>query len=93
MSLQSLAPRGVFLGLVTLMLLGFLWEIVLAPLRPGGSWLALKILPLVLLVPGAMRGARSIRDLDGVVERVVFPMPRGLASGNKAPETGAQRTP
>ena len=58
MSLQSLAPRGVFLGLVTLVLLGFLWEIVLAPLRPGGSWLALKILPLALLVPGAMRGAR-----------------------------------
>ncbi len=33
-------------------------------------------------------GARSIRDLDGVVESVVFPMPRSLAAGNKAPETG-----
>ena len=50
---------------------------------------------LVREVVEALRslGARSIRDLDGVVERVVFPMPRGLASGNKAPETGAQRTP
>jgi 4-hydroxy-3-methylbut-2-enyl diphosphate reductase len=36
-------------------------------------------------------GAQSVRNLDGVVERVVFPMPRGLASGNKSPETGAQR--
>ncbi len=37
-------------------------------------------------------GAASVRDLDGVVESVVFPMPRGLASGTKAPETGAART-
>jgi hypothetical protein len=36
-------------------------------------------------------GAQSVRDLDGVVEKVVFPMPKGLAAGNKAPETGAGR--
>ncbi|HVF65047.1 MAG TPA: 4-hydroxy-3-methylbut-2-enyl diphosphate reductase [Casimicrobiaceae bacterium] len=34
-------------------------------------------------------GASEVRNLDGVVENVVFPMPKGLASGNKAPETGA----
>ena len=34
-------------------------------------------------------GAQSVRNLDGVVEKVVFPMPRGLASGHKPPETGA----
>jgi 4-hydroxy-3-methylbut-2-enyl diphosphate reductase len=39
-------------------------------------------------------GAQGVRNLDGVVESVVFPvfpMPKGLASGNKAPETGAGR--
>jgi 4-hydroxy-3-methylbut-2-enyl diphosphate reductase len=36
-------------------------------------------------------GAGEVSDLDGVVEKVVFPMPRGLAAGNKAPETGAGR--
>jgi 4-hydroxy-3-methylbut-2-enyl diphosphate reductase len=36
-------------------------------------------------------GASSVRDLDGVVEKVVFPMPKRLAAGNKAPETGAGR--
>jgi len=36
-------------------------------------------------------GAQAVRDLDGVVEKVVFPMPKGLASGQKAPETGAGR--
>ena len=28
--------------------------------------------------------------IDGVVERVVFPMPKGLASGHKTPETGSR---
>jgi 4-hydroxy-3-methylbut-2-enyl diphosphate reductase len=36
-------------------------------------------------------GAVGVRNLDGVVEKVVFPMPKGLASGHKAPETGAGR--
>ena len=58
MQLQPLALRAAFLGLVALALLGVLWETTLAPLRPGGSWLALKVVPLALLIPGAMRGAR-----------------------------------
>jgi 4-hydroxy-3-methylbut-2-enyl diphosphate reductase len=36
-------------------------------------------------------GAQRVRHVDGVTENVVFPMPRGLASGNKAPETGSSR--
>lgn len=31
------------------------WELWLAPLRPGGSWLALKALPLLLTLPGLWR--------------------------------------
>ncbi|MFZ6861162.1 DUF2069 domain-containing protein [Undibacterium sp. Ji67W] len=31
------------------------WEIWLAPLRPGGSWMALKVLPLFLPLRGVMR--------------------------------------
>jgi len=46
---------GSLLGLI---LLGIAWELWLAPLRPGGSWLALKILPLLLLLPGILRGRR-----------------------------------
>jgi 4-hydroxy-3-methylbut-2-enyl diphosphate reductase len=34
-------------------------------------------------------GAANVRNLDGVVEKVVFPLPKGLAAGHKAPETGA----
>jgi uncharacterized membrane protein len=34
-----------------------LWELVWAPARPGGSWLALKALPLALLWFFAARGS------------------------------------
>jgi uncharacterized membrane protein len=34
------------------------WELWLAPLRPGGSLIALKALPLVLPLPGVMAGTR-----------------------------------
>jgi uncharacterized membrane protein len=45
-------------AVAALALLEALWELWLAPLRPGGSWLALKALPLALLWPGLARGAR-----------------------------------
>jgi uncharacterized membrane protein len=41
----------------TLLVLCVAWEAFLAPLRPGGSWLVLKALPLALLAPGVARGA------------------------------------
>ena len=34
------------------------WEMWLAPLRPGGSLLALKALPLSLAIPGVLNGRR-----------------------------------
>ena len=34
------------------------WEAVLAPLRPGGSWLILKVLPLLLPLRGILHGRR-----------------------------------
>ncbi len=41
--------------LATLALVEICWELWLAPLKPGGSWLALKALPLVALWPGVAR--------------------------------------
>lgn len=42
--------------LCLLTLLCLLWELWLAPLRPGGSWLVLKVLPLLWITPGIARG-------------------------------------
>lgn len=41
--------------LLALFALCLAWELWLAPLRPGGSWLALKALPLLLPLPGLLR--------------------------------------
>ncbi len=43
-------------SLYALLLLCLAWELWLAPLRPGGSWLALKVLPLLWIAPGITRG-------------------------------------
>lgn len=44
--------------LVGLIVLSLLWEGWLAPLRPEGSWLILKALPLVAALNGVFRGRR-----------------------------------
>jgi uncharacterized membrane protein len=47
------ATRWLAVGsLVGLIVLGLAWELWLAPLRPGGSLLALKVLPLVVPLAG-----------------------------------------
>jgi len=38
------------------MVFGLAWELFLDPLRPGGSWLALKVLPLALALRGLYAG-------------------------------------
>ena len=42
-------------SLAGLILLGLAWELWLAPVRPGGSLLALKVLPLVLPLAGLLK--------------------------------------
>ncbi len=48
-------------ALAALTLLEVLWAVVLAPL-PGARWLAIKALPLAVLLPGVARGARKPRQ-------------------------------
>ena len=43
---------GSVLGLI---LLSLAWELFLAPLRPGGSWLVLKALPLCIPLAGLLK--------------------------------------
>ena len=43
---------GSLLGLIVL---GLAWELFLAPLRPNGSWLALKVLPLCIPLAGLLK--------------------------------------
>ncbi|MGQ0651480.1 MAG: DUF2069 domain-containing protein [Betaproteobacteria bacterium] len=50
--------RAALAALVALIALCLAWELWLAPLRPGGSLLALKALPLALPLPGVIAGRR-----------------------------------
>ena len=43
-------------SLIVLIFLCLAWELRLAPLRPGGSWLVLKTLPLLAPLLGVLRG-------------------------------------
>ena len=52
------AQAAATLALLALILLCLAWELWLAPLRPGGSWLALKVLPLALPLGGIVSGRR-----------------------------------
>ena len=47
--------RMAVLSLIGLIVLGLAWELWLAPLREGGSWWAIKVIPLVIPLAGLMR--------------------------------------
>ncbi|NIM40645.1 MAG: DUF2069 domain-containing protein [Hydrogenophaga sp.] len=51
----ALTRRLAAASLVGLIVLGLAWELWLAPLREGGSWWALKVLPLTLPLAGVLK--------------------------------------
>ncbi len=54
--------RGLWFGalgaLLALIALALAWELSLAPIRAGGSWLVLKALPLLVPLRGMLHGRR-----------------------------------
>ena len=52
------AWRGAVGTLTALIFLCVAWELFLAPLKPGGSWLVLKVLPLLAPLMGVLHGRR-----------------------------------
>lgn len=43
------------ISLIALILLLVLWEMVLVPLRPNGSWMVLKVVPLLFPLRGILK--------------------------------------
>ncbi len=52
------AQRGAVISLLLLVVLCLGWELWWAPVRPGGSFLVLKALPLLLPLRGLLHGRR-----------------------------------
>ena len=77
------ARRGVAVGasitLIALIVLSVAWEWWLAPLRPGGSALVLKVVPLLLALPGVVR--RSVYTLQWASMLVLLYLAEGIVRG------------
>jgi len=54
--MATIAHALACIALIALIFLCLLWEALLAPIRPGGSLLMLKALPLLLPLFGLLRG-------------------------------------
>jgi uncharacterized membrane protein len=53
--MQRIYYVGSVSSLLALIALCIAWELLLAPLRPGGSWMALKVLPLLIPLRGVWK--------------------------------------
>lgn len=73
------AARGAAFALVALIVLAVTWECWLAPLRPGGSALVLKALPLACALPGVWR--RKLYTLQWASMLVLLYMAEGIVRG------------
>ena len=63
-------------SLVGLLLLCVLWELVLAPLRPGGSWMVIKALPLLAPMAGTIR--RNIYTMQWASMMILIYLTEGV---------------
>lgn len=52
---QKACYIGAVGSILALIVLCIAWETMLAPLRPGGSWLVLKVLPLLIPLRGILK--------------------------------------
>ena len=73
------AAYGATASLVLLIALCVAWEWRVAPLRPGGSALVLKAVPLLLALPGVWR--RSLYTLQWASMLVLLYLMEGIVRG------------
>ena len=81
-STTRLLAVGSLLGLIVL---GFAWELFLAPIRPGGSWLALKVLPLCIPLAGLLKNRMYTYRWVSLLVWIYFTEGAVRAYSDKAP--------
>ncbi len=55
------------ISLIALIFLCLLWEIWLAPLKPGGSWMMAKTFPLLAVLFGILKGRRYTYQVSSLL--------------------------
>jgi uncharacterized membrane protein len=72
-------------SLIGLIILGQAWELVLAPIRPGGSALALKVVPLCVPLAGLLKNRMYTYRWVSLLIWLYFTEGVVRAYGDKAP--------
>lgn len=74
---------GAMASLAALILWCVLWEMVVAPLKPGGSWLALKAVPLLIPLYGVIK--RDVYTLQWSAMVILLYFAEGVVRGYSDP--------
>jgi uncharacterized membrane protein len=77
--LQKFFHLGAIGSLILLILWCLAWELVIAPLKPGGSWLALKAAPLLLPLVGVWK--RDVYTLQWTSMMILLYFTEGVVRG------------
>lgn len=73
---QTSASKVAFWTSILLVIVCVAWEWFLAPLRPGGSWMVLKVLPLVFILKGLYRADNYTMQVGSML--ILLYMSEGL---------------
>ncbi|MEK9720627.1 MAG: DUF2069 domain-containing protein [Quisquiliibacterium sp.] len=84
---RRLLRRTVLGCFAALVVLGLCWELWLAPLRPGGSLLALKVLPAALALPVLRHG--RVRSFQWWSMGILLYLCEGLVRASSDPGLSA----
>lgn len=84
---SPLLYRLSIVSLLALIVLSIAWEWFLAPLRPGGSWLIIKFLPLLLPLRGMLTRNRYTMQWSSMLILLYFTEGIVRATSDRAPSS------
>lgn len=76
---QKITHRGAVISLIALIVLCVAWEMVVAPIRPNGSWLVLKVIPLLIPLRGILK--RDLYTMQWSSMLILLYFAEGLVRG------------
>ena len=83
----KLFHRAAVASLLLLIVYGIAWELLLAPLRPGGSWLVLKVVPLLFPLIGVLK--RDVYTMQWSSMLILLYFMEGIVRGSSDPGLSA----
>ena len=85
MNKSQFYTRGATWSLIAIIVLGIVSEMWLAPLRPGGSWLVLKVVPLLFSLRGVIKQDNYTLQWSSMLILVYFTEGIVRATSDKSP--------